>query len=121
MEEPRKTRPDGDCRLEQVLINLLSNALKYGAGRPVRVAMTADGGRALLSVKDEGVGLREEDRARIFERFERAISASEVSGLGLGLYITREIAQAHGGDISVESRLGEGSTFIVTLPLGAGG
>lgn len=108
-------------RLEQVLINLLSNALKYGAGRPVRVSMAADGGRALLSVRDGGVGLREEDRERIFERFERAISASEASGLGLGLYITREIVQAHGGDISVESRLGEGSTFVVTLPLGAEG
>lgn len=108
-------------RLEQVLINLLSNALKYGAGKPVRMSMAADGGRALLSVKDEGVGLREEDRERIFERFERAISASEASGLGLGLYITREIAQAHGGDITVESQLGEGSTFIVTLPLGAEG
>ncbi|QRN98546.1 sensor histidine kinase [Archangium violaceum] len=63
--------------------------------------------------------LREEDRSRIFERFERAISASEASGLGLGLYIAREIAQAHGGDISVESRLGEGSTFTVSLPLAA--
>ncbi|HEX5752820.1 MAG TPA: MEDS domain-containing protein [Archangium sp.] len=106
-------------RLEQVLINLLTNALKYGAGRPVRVDLAADGGRVYLSVKDQGVGLRDEDRARIFERFERAISASEASGLGLGLYITREIVQAHGGDISVESRLGAGSTFTVSLPLGA--
>mgnify|MGYP001126780672 CR=1 FL=1 len=65
------------------------------------------------------MGLREEDRARIFERFERAISASEASGLGLGLYIAREIVQAHGGRISVESRLGEGSSFGVVLPLDA--
>jgi signal transduction histidine kinase len=106
-------------RLEQMLLNLLTNALKYGAGKPVRVELGADGARVYLSVKDQGVGLREEDRARIFERFERAISASEASGLGLGLYIAREIVQAHGGDISVESRLGEGSTFTVSLPLGA--
>jgi len=108
-------------RLEQILLNLLSNALKYGAGRPVRIEVTADGKWAHLSVKDEGRGLREEDRSRVFERFERAISASEASGLGLGLYITREIVQAHGGVITVESRLGEGSTFTVTLPLGAEG
>ncbi|HYO52195.1 MEDS domain-containing protein [Archangium sp.] len=103
-------------RLEQVVLNLLSNALKYGAGKPVRVEVTADGDQVHLSVKDQGVGLREEDRARIFERFERAISASEASGLGLGLYIAREIVQAHGGYISVESRLGKGSTFTVSLP-----
>jgi signal transduction histidine kinase len=106
-------------RLEQILINLLSNALKYGAGKPVRVGVKLDGERVRLSVVDQGLGLREEDRARIFERFERAISANEASGLGLGLYIAREIAQAHGGEISVESRLGEGSTFTVTLPLDA--
>jgi signal transduction histidine kinase len=106
-------------RLEQVFLNLLTNALKYGAGKPVRVEVAADGARVYLSVKDQGVGLREEDRARIFERFERAISASEASGLGLGLYIAREIVQAHGGDISVESQPGAGSTFTVSLPLGA--
>jgi signal transduction histidine kinase len=106
-------------RLEQVLLNLLSNALKYGVGRPVRIEVSAEGERARLSVKDQGLGLREEDHSRIFKRFERAISANEASGLGLGLYIAREIAQAHGGDISVESRLGEGSTFTVSLPLGA--
>jgi signal transduction histidine kinase len=106
-------------RLEQVLLNLLSNALKYGAGQPVRVEVKLDGERVRLSVVDQGVGLREEDRARIFERFERAISANEASGLGLGLYIAREIVQSHGGDISVESRLGAGSTFTVTLPLDA--
>jgi signal transduction histidine kinase len=106
-------------RVEQVVLNLLFNALKYGAGKPVRVEVTVDGEVARLSVKDQGLGLREEDRARIFERFERAISANEASGLGLGLYITREIVQAHGGAITVESQLGAGSTFTVTLPLGA--
>jgi signal transduction histidine kinase len=106
-------------RVEQVVLNLLSNALKYGVGKPVRVEVTVDGEGARLSVKDEGLGLREEDRARIFERFERAISANEASGLGLGLYISREIVQAHGGRIVVESQLGAGSTFTVTLPLGA--
>jgi signal transduction histidine kinase len=106
-------------RVEQVVLNLLSNALKYGAGRPVRVEVTVDGEVARLAVKDQGLGLREEDRARIFERFERAISANEASGLGLGLYISREIVHAHGGGITVESELGAGSTFTVTLPLGS--
>jgi signal transduction histidine kinase len=106
-------------RLEQVVLNLLSNALKYGSGKPVRLEVTVDGEGARLFVKDEGLGLREEDRARIFERFERAISANEASGLGLGLYISREIVEAHGGRITVESQLGTGSTFTVTLPLGA--
>ncbi len=116
---PQVLRSCDRSRLEQVLINLLTNALKYGAGKPVHVEVVAEGDRVHLRVKDQGVGLREEDRARIFERFERAISASEASGLGLGLYIAREIVQAHGGDISVESRLGAGSTFTVSLPLGA--
>jgi signal transduction histidine kinase len=104
-------------RLEQVLLNLLTNALKYGANKPVRVELKEEGGQVHVSVTDQGVGLKEEDRSRIFERFERAISASEASGMGLGLYIAREIVQAHGGRISVESRLGQGSTFTVSLPL----
>jgi PAS domain S-box-containing protein len=104
-------------RLEQVVLNLLSNALKYGRGRPVRVQVGRRGQEAWLSVRDEGVGLREEDRTRIFERFERAIHYNEASGLGLGLFISRTIVEAHQGRIQVDSREGEGSTFTVSLPL----
>ncbi|MBF5046481.1 histidine kinase [Aggregicoccus sp. 17bor-14] len=104
-------------RLEQAVTNLLSNALKYGRGRPVQVRARVHAGHALLEVQDHGLGVRAEDLTRIFERFERAISPSEVSGLGLGLYITREIARAHGGSVEVQSRPGEGSTFTLRLPL----
>lgn len=107
-------------RVEQVVMNLLSNALKYGEGKPVHLEVTADEKGARLRVKDQGRGVKAEDQGRIFERFERAISANEVSGLGLGLFISREIVQAHGGDISVESQPGVGSTFTVSLPLDAG-
>ncbi|WP_245767959.1 MEDS domain-containing protein [Stigmatella erecta] len=104
-------------RLEQAVTNLLSNALKYGRGRPVRVRVFPHEDKAFLEVEDWGIGLRPEDRSRIFERFERAISSSEISGLGLGLFITREIARAHGGTVDVTSTLGEGSTFTLKLPI----
>lgn len=103
-------------RLEQVLINLLTNAMKYGAGRPIEISVTADG-LAQLVVKDNGLGIAEHDRDRIFQRFERAISANNISGLGLGLYITKQIVDNHGGAIQVQSELGRGSEFRVELPL----
>jgi PAS domain S-box-containing protein len=103
-------------RLEQVIINLLSNAAKYGAGKPVElsVAETADQ-RVRIACRDHGIGIPEEKLARIFERFERAIDSSAISGLGLGLYIAREIVRAHHGTIRVESVLDRGSTFTVEL------
>jgi signal transduction histidine kinase len=70
-----------------------------------------------LTVQDQGIGIAKEDQSRIFERFERAVSPNEASGLGLGLYIVKEILEAHGGSIRVESELGKGATFIVRLPL----
>ncbi len=106
-------------RLEQVISNLLSNAAKYGAGHPVEVAVEADGERARLRVKDGGIGIAPEDQARIFERFERASGVGHIHGLGLGLWITRQIVEAHGGSIRVESAVGQGSTFVVELPLRA--
>lgn len=103
-------------RLDQVLSNLLSNAAKYGAGQPIEVAVLPDAHRVRLSVRDGGVGISPEDQARLFERFERAASARNYSGFGVGLWICKQIVQALGGEIQVASRLGEGSTFEVTLP-----
>ncbi|WP_052518412.1 PAS domain-containing sensor histidine kinase [Archangium violaceum] len=105
-------------RLEQVLSNLLSNALKYGAGQPVEVALSTSGERAHLHVRDEGIGIEPAVQARIFERFERAVSDRHYGGLGLGLWITREIVTAMGGTIHVESVPGQGASFLVTLPRG---
>jgi len=104
-------------RLEQVLVNLLSNAAKYGAGRPVRVTVDAQGPVARLSVRDEGIGVSPDEQERIFERFERSASVQHLKGLGLGLWITKRIVEAHGGCIRLESELGRGSTFTVELPL----
>ncbi|WP_267145431.1 sensor histidine kinase [Myxococcus guangdongensis] len=104
-------------RLEQVLVNLLSNAAKYGAGRPVTVQVESRGLVAALAVRDEGIGVAQEDQERIFERFERTESAQHFKGLGLGLWITKRIVEAHGGGIRVESQPGRGSTFTVELPL----
>ncbi len=107
-------------RVEQILSNLLTNALKYGDKKPVRVRLEKPSrDRVRLLVRDEGIGISDEARDRIFERFERAVDANEVSGLGLGLFITREIVQAHGGKVWSESNPdAPGSTFIVELPLG---
>ncbi|MCP3137231.1 sensor histidine kinase [Pyxidicoccus xibeiensis] len=107
-------------RLEQVLVNLLSNAAKYGAGRPVMVSVDTQGPVARLVVRDEGIGVPPEDQERIFERFERSASVQHFKGLGLGLWITKRIVEAHGGSIRVESQPGAGSTFTVELPLGGG-
>jgi signal transduction histidine kinase len=103
-------------RLEQVVGNLLSNAVRYGQGKPVDVTVREREGAAWLVVRDRGIGIAPEALQRIFERFERAASRN-YGGLGLGLYITRQIVEAHGGTISVESELGVGSTFTVKLPL----
>jgi signal transduction histidine kinase/CheY-like chemotaxis protein len=103
-------------RLEQVVTNLLTNAIKYGRGQPVEleVASTEDG--ASFSVRDQGIGIASDNVARIFDRFERAVSMRHYGGLGLGLYISRQIVEAHGGSISVKSEPGTGSVFLVAIP-----
>jgi len=104
-------------RLEQVVTNLVSNAIKYGGGKPITVSVETRDARALLCVKDQGIGIAAESLRRLFAPFERAVSLRNYSGLGLGLYIVRMIAEAHRGCVYVESRVDEGSAFTVELPL----
>jgi signal transduction histidine kinase len=103
-------------RLDQVISNLLSNAKKYGQAKPISVRVHKAGSQVLLDVRDQGIGISTEDHDRIFERFERAVSANEVSGMGLGLYISKKIIEAHQGKISVTSEIGKGSIFTISLP-----
>ena len=107
-------------RLDQVVTNLLANALKFGQGKPIDVRVTADDGRARLVVADNGIGIAPELHQRIFEPFERATEARQYGGLGLGLYIVRTIVERLGGEARVESERGRGSCFTVELPLEAG-
>lgn len=104
-------------RLEQVLTNLITNAMKYAPGKAIEVATRLRDGKAVLTMSDEGPGVAPEDRERIFGRFERASSANEVSGLGLGLHISRQIVEAHGGRIRMEGAPSGGAAFVVELPL----
>jgi signal transduction histidine kinase len=103
-------------RVEQLVTNLLSNAIKYGLGRPITVRVAAEGDVARLAVLDHGMGIAREAQARIFGRFERAVSLRNYGGFGLGLYVVRRIAERLGGTVECTSALGEGSTFVVTLP-----
>lgn len=101
-------------RLEQVLNNLFSNAIRYSPGKKISVGLHCKNHEVLLNVKDQGMGIEPENLERIFERFERI--SSSISGLGLGLYITRQILNLHNAKIKVESQLGQGANFIITLP-----
>ena len=104
------------ARIEQVLTNLLTNAMKYGRGQPITITVTREGTQARLAVRDEGIGIPREHLERIFGRFERAVAPGKYGGMGLGLYIARQIVEAHGGEIGVVSAPGQGATFTVTLP-----
>jgi signal transduction histidine kinase len=107
-----------EFRIEQVVINLLTNALRYGNGQPVEVSLSLMPDSALIHVRDQGKGIAARDQQRIFDPFERAVDQDDsTAGLGLGLYITRQLVQAHGGTISVQSREAEGADFSVSLPL----
>ncbi len=106
------------ARIEQVLNNLFVNAIKYGAGSPITVTIEKKNGVARVSVNDQGEGIPEGDQLRIFQPFERAISSDEVSGLGLGLFISQQIIEAHDGKIWVKSENVKGTTFYFEIPLG---
>jgi PAS domain S-box-containing protein len=104
-------------RIDQALTNLLSNAVKYGNRNPIGISASSDGSRVTVKVRDEGIGIGEEELPRIFDRFERLNAGSGREGLGLGLWIAKIIVEAHGGAILAESEVGKGSVFTVTLPL----
>lgn len=118
LQAPEHLPLEGDeFRVEQVINNLLTNALRYGRGKPVAVTVGSRAGEAFVSVRDQGMGIAAEDQERVFQQFERAEGAAQVAGLGLGLYIARQIAEAHRGRLEVSSAPGEGSDFVLTLPL----
>lgn len=106
-------------RMEQVLTNLITNAVRYAPGAPLRISLALDGDLLRLIFHDGGPGIAQEHLERIFERFERLVSASDVSGLGLGLFIVRQIVQAHGGEIHAESGPAPGARFVMALPGGS--
>jgi signal transduction histidine kinase len=103
-------------RLDQVITNVVGNACKFGAGKPVEVSVGPAGDRARIEVRDQGIGISEEDQARLFRRFERFETRRKFGGMGLGLWITRRIVSAHGGTIEVESAAGRGARFRIELP-----
>jgi signal transduction histidine kinase len=119
-----KFEASGDClgswdrvRLEQVASNLIANAIKYAAGAPIDVSLTREGEQVVLRVGDRGPGVPSDALPKLFARFERAAPTRHFGGLGLGLYIAREIASAHGGALAAENRAGGGACFTVRLPV----
>jgi two-component system, OmpR family, sensor kinase len=106
-----------ELAVEQIADNLLSNAVKYGAGEPIEVSLACDGVKARLTVRDHGIGISEEDQARIFGAFERAVSRRDEGGFGIGLWVVRHLVDAMHGEIHINSRPAEGSTFTVIFPL----
>jgi signal transduction histidine kinase len=100
-----------------VVDRLLDNAIQFGQGKPIEVALERNGTQAVLVVRDHGLGIAAERLPSIFAPFERAVPKERFGGLGLGLYIAKSIIEAHGGSIAVTSRLAEGAVFVVRLPL----
>lgn len=110
-----------DARAVEIVIeHLLDNAIKYGEGAPIEVTVQREDDRAVVRVRDRGIGIEEADQERIFEKFERSVSSDHYGGLGLGLFIAKELALAHGGTLRVESERGRGAVFTLELPLEEG-
>jgi signal transduction histidine kinase len=107
-----------EFRLEQIVVNLLTNALRYGVGKPIEITLTRSAKVAHITVRDHGIGIPLGEQQRIFEQFVRVANPVVSNGLGLGLYVTKHLVEAHGGSIAVVSRDGQGSVFSVVLPLG---
>jgi signal transduction histidine kinase len=117
LEAPRELPGTWDrSRLDQIVTNLVTNAIKYGQSKPVDVILSDRDGDAVLRVRDQGIGVAAEQQQRIFDKFERAASQRNYGGLGLGLWITRELVELMRGSVSVESAPGQGATFTVSLP-----
>jgi signal transduction histidine kinase len=104
-------------RLDGIVTNLLANAIKYGAAKPVTVSVQRTGDRALLSVCDQGIGMSADEQAKLFQKFGRAVPRDNYGGLGLGLWIVDRLARAHGGSVRVSSQKGQGATFAIELPI----
>jgi signal transduction histidine kinase len=105
-----------DFRIEQIVVNLLTNALRYGGARPVVVTLTVMADSVRVDVRDNGPGIAPQHQARIFDVYERGVDSEGPSGLGLGLYISRQLAEAHGGSLTLHSEAGAGAVFSLTLP-----
>ncbi|MRW91118.1 response regulator [Duganella sp. FT80W] len=105
-----------EFRIEQIVVNLLTNALRYGCAQPVQVTLTVEQDWARIDVRDCGPGIAPDKQARIFEPYERGVGADAPAGLGLGLYISRQLAEVHEGTLTLQSKPGEGAVFSLTLP-----
>jgi signal transduction histidine kinase len=118
VDAPSPVRGTWDAaHIDQVVTNLVSNALKYGAGQPIEVSVRAETSHAVIVVRDHGIGIPDDEQTKIFGPFTRAVAAKHHEGLGLGLWVAHQIVQASGGRIKVDSRPQKGSTFTVELPL----
>lgn len=106
-----------EFRIEQIIVNLLTNAMRYGGNRDVELTLNKRENSAYVHIRDYGLGITEEEQERIFEKFERGGNKKVSEGLGMGLYIARQLAEAHRGSLTVESKLNEGSTFTLILPI----
>jgi signal transduction histidine kinase len=102
--------------MDQVISNLISNAIKYGSSKEIRIDIDSCRHRPSLTVQDFGIGIPVQDQKRIFERFERSHSARNISGFGLGLFVVKQIIDGHGGTVEVQSEPNAGSKFTVYLP-----
>ena len=120
LEEQRIMGDWDSDRLDEIISNLISNAIKYGEGKPILITISYEpsSASAKISVKDHGKGIAEAEYKTIFQKFTRIGISKTIEGSGLGLYIVKQLVEAHGGTVAVSSELGKGSTFTILLPTG---